>query len=100
MKFQKGDTVYLVDIETLEENPNLDSDTYPVIWRGKVTDIDENGNMHVDLEPNGLSPAVGVEGANIEDLFYRTPEEAVCEFLSDMRQKLFEQIKKLRGVTK
>lgn len=99
MKFQKGDTVYLVDIETLEENPSLDSDTYPVIWRGKVTDIDENGNISVKLDKNRRSNASAIEGT-IEDLLYRTPEEAVCEFLSDMRQKLFEQIKELRGVSR
>lgn len=96
MKFQKGDIVYFCDIETQEENQCLDSDTYPIVWCGHIEDIDEHGYISVKLDKNRRSNASAIEGT-IEDLLYRTPEEAVCEFLSDMRQKLEEQIKELRG---
>lgn len=96
MKYQKGDVVYFCDIETQEENPYLEADSYPILWRGTVTDSDENGYVSVKLDKHKISRATRIEGT-IEELLYRTPEEAACEFLSDMRQKLFEQIKELRG---
>lgn len=96
MKYQKGDVVYFCDIETRDENPYLEADSYPILWRGTVTDSDENGYVSVKLDKNKLSQAVSIEGT-IEDLLYRTPEEAVCEFLANVRQQLEEQIRDIRG---
>ena len=96
MKYQKGDIVYFVDNETRDENPCLETDSYPILWRGTVTDSDEKGYVAVKLDKHKISHATRIEGT-IEELLYRTPEEAVCEFLANVRQQLEEQIRDIRG---